>query len=146
VWVYTNTAVLAYNPSVIMSLFQSHWSTTRLCGCTLYTAILAYDLSMIMSFLSRCTMTHLCGCTLTLWFWPMIKIIVALHNEMIMCNACSPSLWWPMRLCPGDPSPSLHHMNHLDIGNGHHRVVVQSSSKDPLVGVGLLSHLAVIHY
>jgi hypothetical protein len=76
----------------------------------------------------------------------MIKIIVALHNEMIMCNACSPSLWWPMRLCPGDPSPSLHHMNHLDIGNGHHRVVVQSSSKDPLVGVGLLSHLAVIHY
>ena len=33
--VYPNTAVLAYDLSMIRSLFLSHQSTTRLCGCTL---------------------------------------------------------------------------------------------------------------
>ena len=28
--VYTNTAILAYDPSIIRSLLSSHWSTTRL--------------------------------------------------------------------------------------------------------------------
>jgi hypothetical protein len=32
---YTDTATLAYDPSMIRSLFPSHWSLTRLCGYTL---------------------------------------------------------------------------------------------------------------
>ena len=43
-------------------------------------------------------------------------------------------------------SPSLHRMNRLVIGHGHHHVAVRSAHDDPLVGVGLLNDSAVIHY
>ena len=102
VLVYTNTAVLAYDPFVIRSLFPLH-----------------------------CTTTCLCGCTLTLLFWPMIRIIVGLHNDLIACNACSPSLWFPTRMCQG----------------GHHRhfsVWTVWSSK--MVTIALQYDLVVIHY
>jgi hypothetical protein len=66
------------------------------------TAVLAYDLSVIRSlFPSCCTTTCLCGCTLIPLFWPMIRITVALYNDPIVCSACSPSLWHPMHLCRG---------------------------------------------
>jgi hypothetical protein len=37
-------------------------------------------------------------------------------------------------------------MNRLVIGLGQHRVAVQSTHDDPLVNVGLLNDIAVMHY
>jgi hypothetical protein len=42
VWVYNNTAVLTYDPSVIRSLFLSHWNMTRLCEANI-TIASAYE-------------------------------------------------------------------------------------------------------
>ena len=102
VLVYTNTAVFAYDPSVIRSLF-----------------------------LSCCTMTRLCGCTLTPLFWPMIRIIVVLHNYPIVCSACSPSLWRPTHLCRG--------------GHRHH-FSIWSDWSSVMVTIALQYNSAVIHY
>ena len=43
-------------------------------------------------------------------------------------------------------SSSLQRMNRLVIGHGHHHVAVWSAYDDPLVYVGLLNVLAVLHY
>jgi hypothetical protein len=82
-------------------------------------------------FPSRCTTTSMCGCTLTLPFWPMIRIIVGLHNDPIVCSACSSSLWHPIRLYRGG-----HHC--------HFSVWTVWSSK--MVTVALQYDSTVIHY
>jgi hypothetical protein len=81
------------------------------------------------------------------------------HNLRVW--VCTNTAAWLM-LCPwSDPhsitlerdppmsrrtSPSLQRINRLIIGHGHHCAAIRSTRDDPVVGVGLLNDLVVMHY
>jgi hypothetical protein len=83
VWIYTNTAVLTYNLSVIRSLFPSNWNMTRLYETNI-TVASAYEPPGHRAWSpSRCITIHLW------WSFSRCRVTKRFDGDMILIPAAS---------------------------------------------------------